>query len=155
MPLFTSRQPLPDLRITPQKWTPDPELSLKHDGLYASAWECEDEKPIFDGEKNNITPPNSPEIAVQSDSRGNVEHTRNRQVCSREMFPPTEDLCDVTYTYPYLEPDAETSSEQPNNSPTNPRSSKYTLRHNPKPNCNDDYGYYFLRCTSMFHGTRT
>ena len=25
--------------------------------------------------------------------------------------------------------------------PTNPRSEKYDLRHNPKPNCNDDYRY--------------
>ena len=40
-----------------------------------------------------------------------------------------------------MEPDVESSSEQPENSPTNPRSSKYNLRHNPKPNCNDDYRY--------------
>ena len=52
-----------------------------------------------------------------------------------------EELCDVTATYPYMEPDVETRSEQPNKSPTNPRSSKYNLSHNPKPDYNDDYRY--------------
>ena len=37
-----------------------------------------------------------------------------------------------------MEPDVETGLEQPNNSPTNPRRSKYNLRHNPKPDWNDD-----------------
>ena len=44
---FTPRHPLPDIRITPQEWKPDPEVSLKHDDLYAGAWECEYEKPNF------------------------------------------------------------------------------------------------------------
>ena len=33
--------------------------------------------------------------------------------CSREIFPQTEELCDVTDTYPYMELDVETSLEQP------------------------------------------
>ena len=37
-----------------------------------------------------------------------------------------------------MEPDVEISSEQPNSSPINPRSSKYNLGHNQKPNCNED-----------------
>ena len=37
-----------------------------------------------------------------------------------------------------MEPDVETGLEQPKNSPTIPRSPKYNLRHNPKPDCNDD-----------------
>ena len=41
----------------------------------------------------------------------------------------------------YMQPDADTNVEQPDPTPTNPRSSKYDLRHNPKPNCNDDYRY--------------
>ena len=61
--------------------------------------------------------------------------------CSTEKFPETEDLCDVTDTYPNMEPDVEMSSEQPNGSPTIPRNSKYNLRHNLEPNCNDDYRY--------------
>ena len=39
------------------------------------------------------------------------------------------------------QPDADTIVEQSDPTPTNPRSSKYDLRHNPKPNCNDDYRY--------------
>ena len=41
-----------------------------------------------------------------------------------------------------MEPDMEASSEQPKTSPTNPRSSKYNLRHNPKPICNEYYKYW-------------
>ena len=38
-----------------------------------------------------------------------------------------------------MQPDVDMSVEQPDTTPTNPRSSKYDLRHNPTPNCNDDY----------------
>ena len=58
---------------------------------------------------------------------------------SPEIFPQTDEVIDVTYTYTHMEPDVESSSEQPEKSSTNPRSSKYNLRHNPKPNCYDDY----------------
>ena len=140
---FTPRQPPDDIRITPLEWKPNPEVSLKHDDLYARAWECEYEKPIFDAEKNNAQPPNSPEILIQSDlSTAEMRKTPGTaHECISEIFPHTEELCDVTDTYFDMEPDVETSSEQPNNSPTNPRSSKYHLRHNPNPNCNDDYRY--------------
>ena len=66
---------------------------------------------------------------------------RNPHVCSPEIFRNTDEVNDVTDTCPQIEPDVETSSEQPQKSPTNPRSSKYNLRHNPKPNFNDDYRY--------------
>ena len=36
---FTPRQPPADIRITPQEYKPDPDVSLKHDDLYARAWE--------------------------------------------------------------------------------------------------------------------
>ena len=61
--------------------------------------------------------------------------------CSPEIFPQTDEGNDVADTYTHMEPDVEPSSEQQENSPSNPRSSKYNLRHNPKPNCNDDYRY--------------
>ena len=67
MPQFTSRQPTPDIRITPQEWKSDPEVSLKHDDLYAQAWECKYEQPIFDAENDNTTLPFSPKNPVQSD----------------------------------------------------------------------------------------
>ena len=48
---FAPRQPPTDVRITPQVYKPDPDVSLKHDDLYARAWEYDYEKPIFDVEK--------------------------------------------------------------------------------------------------------
>ena len=118
-------------------------MSLNHDDLYARAWEYDFEQPIFDAENDNAVPPNQREIPVQSDF--STEEMRNTPgktlVCSPEIFPNTDELGDVTDTCPNKEPDVETSSEQPQNSPTNPRSSKYNFRHNPKPNCSDDYRY--------------
>ena len=103
----------------------------------------EHEQPIFDAENNNAMPPNPPEIPTQSDlSTEEMWNTQGTaQECSPKFFPQTEQVCDVTDTYPDMEPDVETSSQQPNSSPTNPCSSKYNLRHNPKPNCKDDYTY--------------
>ena len=154
---FTPLQPIPDILITPQELELDPEVSLKHEDLYARTWECEYEKPIFDAENDNVTPPKSPENAVQffSLTEETWSSSRTAQECSRENFPQTEDLCDVTDTYPDLEPDAKTSSEALKNSPTNPRSSKYNSHPNPRINCNNNYRFEFLCYTSMFHGTRT
>ena len=138
MSLFTSRQPPANLRITPQEYKPDPDVSRKHDDLYARAWECDYEQPIFDAENDNATPLNSAEIPVQSDSSiaeiWNTPGTANES--SPEKFSQMEELSDVTDTYPDVKPDVEASSEQPNSSPTNPRKSKYNLRHNRKTNCN-------------------
>ena len=140
---FTPRQPRAYIRITPQECKPDPDVSLKHEDLYARSWECDYEQPTFDTEKNNVTPPNSTEIPVQSDI--STEEMRNTpgtaHECSPEIFPRTEELLDVTDTYPDMEPDVETNSVKPNTSPTKISSSKYIKRHNLKPNCNDDYRY--------------
>ena len=38
---FTPRQPIPVIRLTPRESKLVPEVSLKHDDLYARAWECE------------------------------------------------------------------------------------------------------------------
>ena len=140
---FTPRQPLADIGITLQEYKPDSDVSLKHDDFFARAWECDYEQPIFDAEKNNATPPNSHEIPIQPDF--STKETRNTpgtaHECSREFFSQREELSDVTDTYPDMEPGVDTSSEQPNSGPTNPRSSKFILRHNPKPNCKDDFRY--------------
>ena len=87
-------------------------MSLKHDDLYARAWECEYEKPIFDADKNNATPPNPRENPVQSDfSTEEMRNTLgNPHVCSPETFPNTDELGDVTDTCPHMEPDTGTSS---------------------------------------------
>ena len=154
---FTSHQPPPDIQFGPQEWKPDPEVRSKHDDLYAIECECENEKLVFDRKNSNATPPSSLKTPVQSEI--STEETWNTlriaQECSREIVPQTDNLSDVTNTYSDMEPDAERSLEQPNNSPTNPRSSKYNLRHNLRPICIDDYNYYFFSCTSVFHGTRT
>ena len=140
---FTPRQPPADITGKPQEYKSDPEVSLNHDDLYARALEYDFEQPIFDAEDDNEAPTNSQEIPVQSDfSTEELRNTPgNPHVCSPDIFPNSDQLGDVTDTCPHMEPDVETSSEQPQNSPTNPRSSKYNLHHNPKPNCNDDYRY--------------
>ena len=85
---FTPRRPPADIRITPQELKTDPEVSIKHDDLYARAWEFEYEKPIFDAENNNARPPNSPEIPVQSNV--STEEMRNTpgtaHECSRKFL---------------------------------------------------------------------
>ena len=140
---FTPRQPPADIIGKPQESKPDPEASLYHDDLYARAWEYDFEQPIFDAENDNAVKPNQREIPTQSDlSTGEMRNTRgNTHECSPEILPPTDDTSDVADTYRHMEPDEGTSSEQQGSSPSNPRSSKYNLRHNPKPNCNDDYRY--------------
>ena len=140
---FTPRQPPVDITVKPQEYKSDPEVSLYHDDLYARAWEYDFEQPIFDAENDNETPPNQQEIPKQSDF--STEEMRNTQgtshECSPEIFPPIYDTSDVADTYTHMEPNVGTSSGQQQNSPSNPRSSKCNLRHNPKPNCNDDYRY--------------
>ena len=140
---FTPHQSTADIRVKPQEFKPDPELGLNHNDLYARAWEYDYEQPIFNAENNNTAPRNSQEFPVQSELT--TEETRNTpgttHEYSPEIFSQTGEVSDVTDTYPHMETDVEQSSEQPENSPTNPRSSKYNIRHNPKPNCNDDYRY--------------
>ena len=140
---FAPRQPPADITVKPQVYNSDPEVSPNHGDLYARAWEYDFEQPIFDAENDKAAPPNLQEIPLQSDySTQEMTNTPgNPHVCSPEIFPCTDEVSDVTDTCPHMEPDAESSSKQPQNSPTNPRSSKYNLRHNPKPNCNDDYRY--------------
>ena len=140
---FTPRQPPADIIVKPHEYKSDPEVSLHHNDLYARAWEYDFEQPIFDAENDNEAPPNQREIQVQSNL--STEETRNTQgtthQCSPEIFPPTDEIDDVADTYTHVEPDVGISSEKQEDRPSNPRSSKYNLRHNPKPNCNDDYRY--------------
>ena len=138
---FTPRQPLADIRVNAHEYKPDPEVSINHDDLYARAWEHHYEQPLFDDGNNNETQPGSHEFPIQSDlSTGEIRNTLGTtHECSPEIFPPTDETSDVADTYTHVERNVVTSSEQQGNSPSNPRSSKYNLRHNPKPNFNDDY----------------
>ena len=58
---------------------------------------------------------------------------------SSEIIPQPDRSYDGRDVDHDTQPDADTSVEQPGSTPTNPRSSKYDPRYNPKPNCNDDY----------------
>ena len=60
---------------------------------------------------------------------------------SPEIVPHTDEIGDGTDTDHYMEPDEEESLEQLSPTDINPSRTKYDLRHNPKPNCNDDYRY--------------
>ena len=64
---FTPRQPTPDLLVTPREWQPGPEVVITHDDLYARAWECEYDEPIFDSVYNNLATPSPPEITIRSE----------------------------------------------------------------------------------------
>ena len=140
---FTPRQPPADIQVKPQEYKSDPEVSLNHDDLYARGWEYDYEQPFFDAENNNAAPPNLQESPVQSDfSTEEMKNTPgDTHECSPEIFLHTDGASELTDTYPHMELDVESSSEQPGNSLTNPSSSIYNLRHNPKLNCNDDYRY--------------
>ena len=57
---------------------------------------------------------------------------------SPEIIPQTHGSSDGGDVDRDTQPDADMSVEQLDSMPTKPRSSKYDLRHNPRPNCNDD-----------------
>ena len=143
---FTRRQSPDDIRVTPQEWKPNPEVSLKHDDLYARDWGCEYEQPFVDAENKMQRHPIYPKflysLIYQLKKRGKTPGTAHD--CSPESFPQTEDLRDVANTYFGMEHDLETSSERPNSSLANHFSSNYNTHHNPKPNCNDDYRFQFV-----------
>ena len=140
---FTPRQPIPDTPVTQREWQPDPEVIIKQDDLYARAWECEYDKPIFDSDRDNMVIPNSSEVSVRLEEA--ADETRSTpgtiQEDPSEILPYTHVINDGRDTDHHMQPDADTSVEQIDPTPTNPRSSKYDLRHNPRPNCNDDYRF--------------
>ena len=140
---FTPRQTIPDIPVTPREWQPDPEIIIKHDDLHARAWQCEYDKPIFDSDRDNMVTPNSAEVTIRPEETAN--ETRSTpgtiQEDSSEILPHTDEVGDGNDTDHYMQPDANKSVEQIDPTTTNPRSSKYDLRHNPRPNGNDDYRY--------------
>ena len=140
---FTPRQPIPETPVTPREWQPDPEVIIKHDDLYDRAWKCEHDKPIFDSDRDNMVIHNPPEVTIRAEEVADETKSTPRpiQEDSSEILPHTDDIDDATDTDHYMQPDADTSEEQIDPTLTNPHSSKYDLRHNPKPNCNDDYRY--------------
>ena len=141
--LFKPRQAIPDVQTTSQEWKPDPQVILKHDDVYARAWESDYETPIFDNGQHEPDKKNSPEITVRHDLPNDETCTilGNLQEDSPEIHPHRDKIGDGTDTDQHMEPDAETNSEQQSPANINPRCTKYDLRHNPKPKCNDGYTY--------------
>ena len=140
---FTPRHPIPDISITPRELQPDPEVFITHDDLYARAWECEYEKPTFDNDYNSPVTPNSPEITVRFEEA--ADENRSTPGTIREnspgIIPQTDRSYDDADTDHYIQPDADTSVDRSDPTPINRRISKYDLRHNPQPNCNDGYRF--------------
>ena len=140
---FTPPQPLSDIPVTQREWQPDPEVVITHDDLYARAWECEYDEPIFDSGYNNLATRSAPESTIRS--KQTADEMRNTPGIIPENSPENTLQPNGSYDGRNVDhdtqPDAELSVEQPNPTPTNPRSSKFDLRHNPKPNCKDDYRY--------------
>ena len=85
---FTPRQPIPVLQIRPREWKPDPEVIIKHDDLYARAWESEYEKSIFDSAYKNSVTPNSTGITVRSEGAADETSTtpETKRESSLEIF---------------------------------------------------------------------
>ena len=87
--------------------------------------------------------PNSPEVTVRLEEP--ADETRSTpgttQEDSSDILPHTDEMGDGTDMDHYMQPDADNSVEQIDPTPTNPCSSKYDLRHNPRPNCNDNSRY--------------
>ena len=137
---FTPRQPLSDIPVTQREWQPDPEVVITHDDLYARALECEYDEPIFDSDYNNLATPSLLETMTRSEEAADEKRSTPGIIPgnSPEIIPQPDGPYDGRDLDRVTQPDADTSVEQLDPMPTNPRSSKYDLRHNPKPNCNDD-----------------
>ena len=101
---FTPRQPIPDTPVTPREWQPDPDVIIKHDDLYARAWECEYDKPIFDSDRDNMVIPNSPEVLVRPEEAANERRSTPGTIeeDSSEILSHTDDIDDGTDTDHYM-----------------------------------------------------
>ena len=141
--LITPGQPIPDVQTTSHEWKFDPDVIIKHDDLYARAWESEYETSISDNGQHERDSGNSSEVAMRhdlpNDETCTIPGTKNED--SPEILPHTNEIGDGTDTDHYMEPDAEKNFEPFSPTNINPRSTKHDLRHNPKLNCNDDYRY--------------
>ena len=140
---FKPRQPISDIPVTQRDWQPDPEVVITHDDLYARAWECEYDEPIFDGDYKNLATPSPPEITIRSEQAADEMRSTPGTIPqnSPEIISQPDTMYDGRDVDYDTRPDADTSVEQLDPMPTNPRTSKYDLRHNPKPSCKDDYRY--------------
>ena len=126
---FTPRQPLSDIPVTQREWQPEPEVAITHDDLYARAWECEYDEPIFDNDYKILAPPSPPESTIRSEQT--ADEMRNTPGIIPRNFPGNtlqpDGSCDGRNVDHDTQPDADLSVRQPDLTPTNPHSSKYDL----------------------------
>ena len=61
--LFTPRQPILTVPKTSQDWKPDPKVIIKHDDLYARAWESDYKTPISNKGRHESDSHSSPELS--------------------------------------------------------------------------------------------
>ena len=96
--IFTPRQPIPDVQATSYEWKYDPEVIIKHDDLYARAWESEYEPPIFHNGQHEPDNGNSPEVTVRHDLPNEETCTTPGTIRedSPEIFPHTDETGDGT-----------------------------------------------------------
>ena len=88
---FTPHQTPTDITVKLQEYKSDPEESLNHDELYARAWECDYEQPIFNAEKDYEAPPNQREAPIQSDfSTEEMKNTQDTHMYVPQTFPPIQ-----------------------------------------------------------------
>ena len=104
LPSFTPRQPVVDVQATAQEWKPDPEVIIKHDDLYARAWESEYETSIFDNDQHEPDRGNSPEVTVRHDLQNDETCTipGTIQEDSPGILPHTDEIGDGTDTDHYM-----------------------------------------------------
>ena len=93
---FTPRQPIPDIPIKPPEWQSDPEVITKHDDFFATAWECEYEKPRFDSDYNNLVTPNSPEHTIRSEEEADELRNTARSIPESSAEKPLRQSDHIT-----------------------------------------------------------
>ena len=110
---ITARQPIPNKPITPREWQPDPKIISKHDDLYARAWECEYDEPIFERDYNNLATPSSPKTTIRfeqaADEMSSTPGTGPET--SPEILPQPGTTFDGRDVDLDTQPDADTSVE--------------------------------------------
>ena len=123
---FTPRQPLSDIPVTQHERQPDPEVVITHDNLYARAWECENDEPIFDSDYKNLAPPSPPESTIRSEQRAEKMRSTPGIIPTNSPgnIPQPDGLSDGRNVDHDTQPDADMSVEQLDLTPTNPRSLK-------------------------------
>ena len=112
---FTHPHPILDVQITPLEWKPEPKVTIAHNDWYARAWECENEKWIFDDDHDNSPIPNSLDTVVRfelaADETSVITTTIPESI--PKIFPEADRLCDETDTDYYMELDSDTNVKRP------------------------------------------